>query len=695
VPPQRNRTAAAVERFFQFSLLGLIATGFLALAASRYLDGPTLALTFTALILRAFIVGGLLRLEIPANVVSIAALAYVVFYPLDFYFISRDFLAATVHGVCFLAAIKILTATSNRDYLYTGAIAFIELIGAALLSFQATFFAFLALYILFAIAAFTSAEIRRGFQRSDQIVCSPDGRVGLRLATVAGAATCGILVVTAGLFLIVPRTARAAAMLFPHVPHLTGYSNVVDLGQFGEIGRDTRPVMHVLSYSRALPPNLKWRGAALSHFDGKRWFEPPVAGRDIEVVHGTAEVADRLQRSRRDGRRLLYRVDVASSDTGTLFIAGIPEYINVAAPRLIETHENSFRVLPVTGDELHYEVSAHSGPPLPEPLPEYERGRYLRLPPIDTRIWSEARQWAGDGDAFERAYRIQQHLRHDFEYSLESSEKPLRDPLANFLFVSKRGFCEYFASAMAVMLRTLGIPARVATGFQSGYYNEVSGMYVLRASDAHVWVEAWFEGRGWVTFDPTPSAANSRNDGFSARLNMYFDAADSMWQQWVVAYDLGHQAALAAKFASGLRNWNRSWTQARLSGGGGLSPELLKRLKTIAGSAVALALIFGIAIFAGPRVLREWRNRATVRRIVRQGASASDASLLYQRMLDSLMKRGFERPPFFTPAEFARHLPPGEIEPVARFTEVYNAVRFGGDTAQAAELVSLLREFER
>ena len=101
-------------------------------------------------------------------------------------------------------------------------------------------------------------------------------------------------------------------------------------GSFGEIGRDTRPVMHVLSYSRALPPNLKWRGAALSHFDGKRWFEPPVAGKDIPVIHGTAEVADRLQRSRRDGRRLLYRVDVGSSDTGTLFVAGIPEYINVS-----------------------------------------------------------------------------------------------------------------------------------------------------------------------------------------------------------------------------------------------------------------------------------------------------------------------------------------------------------------------------
>jgi transglutaminase-like putative cysteine protease len=695
VAVQRNRTAAAVERFFQFSLLGLIATGFLALAASRYLDRPTLALTFAALVLRGLIVAGWVRLEIPARIISLAALGYVAFYPLDFYFISRDFLAATVHGVCFLAAIKILTATSNRDYLYTGAIAFIELIGAALLSFQASFFGFLALYILFAIAAFTSAEIRRGFQRSDQIVYAPDGRVGLRLAAVAGAATCGILLVTTGLFLIVPRTARAAAMLFPHVPHLTGYSNVVDLGQFGEIGRDTRPVMHVLSYSRALPPNLKWRGAALSHFDGKRWFEPPVAGKDIPVVHGTAEVADQLQRSRRDGRRLLYRVDVGSSDTGTLFVAGIPEYINVASPRLIRTREDSFRVLPVTGEDLHYEISAHSGPSLAEPLYPDDRGRYLRLPPIDTRIWALARQWAGEGDAFERARRIQEHLRHDFEYSLESSDVPLRDPLGNFLFVTKRGYCEYFASAMAVILRTLGIPSRVATGFQSGFYNEVSGMYVMRASDAHVWVEAWFERRGWVTMDPTPPSANGRNDGLSARLNMYFDAADSMWQQWVVAYDLGHQAALAAKFAGSLRNWNRNWTQARLNGEGGFGAGFGGRMKKFGAWAVALALLAGMVIFAGPRVWREWSNRATVRRIARQGASASDAALLYRRMLEAMEKRGFERPSFFTPVEFARHLPPGEIEPVAEFTAVYNAVRFGGDTAGAAELVKLLEPFER
>jgi len=111
--------------------------------------------------------------------------------------------------------------------------------------------------------------------------------------------------------------------------------------------------------------------------------------------------------------------------------------------------------------------------------------------------------------------------------------------------------------------------------------------------------------------------------------------------------------------------------------------------------AVALALLAAMVIFAGPRVRREWRNRATVRRIARQGASASDAALLYRRMLEAMEKRGFERPSFFTPVEFARHLPPGEIEPVAQFTAVYNAVRFGGDTAGAAELVKLLEPFER
>jgi len=700
VPEPMGRTVSArlshlpvnsVERFFQFSLLGLVASGFFALAGSHFLDSPTLILTFTALALRGLFVAGWLRLAISPKIISLLGIAYVAFYPIDFYFISRDFFTATIHGVCFLAAIKILTADSNRDYLYTGVVAFIELIGAALLSFQAGFFAWLALYILFAIAAFTSSEIRRGLASSKQTIYAPAARVGWRLAIVACAATCGILVLTGGLFLIVPRTARAAAMLFPNAPHLTGFSNVVDLGTFGEISKDTRPVMHVLSYSRPLPPNLKWRGAALSRFDGKRWSESGLPGIPVSAPQGAAQVAGDLQRSRR-GRRLLYRVDVGSSDTGTLFIAGVPEFININAPRLVRTPEDGFRVFPVTGEGLRYEVSAHAGPPLAQTLPSRDRTRYLDLPPIDTRIYVLAREWAGKGSPLDHAFRIQSHLRRDFTYTLESSNKPVRDPLSNFLFVTKRGYCEYFASAMAVMLRSLGIPSRVATGFQSGYYNKVSGMYVIRASDAHAWVEAWIDGLGWMTFDPTPAGtAGAQGSALLSRINMYFDAADSMWQQWVLAYDLGHQAALAAKVEYGLRSWN----QKKLSSTTLWGPRSFETVGKFAAWVLFAALVAAFAVFAAPPLWRVWRRRRDVRRIARGGGSASDASLLYRHMLEALAKRGFEKPAWFTPIEFARHLPAEEGERMTSFTALYNSARFGGSGAATEQLAELLKHDQR
>src|SRR5438067_7353869 len=104
------------------------------------------------------------------------------------------------------------------------------------------------------------------------------------------------------------------------------------------------------------------------------------------------------------------------------------------------------------------------------------------------------------------AKQIQRHLKRDFSYTLELPSHEVPDPLANFLFVRRKGHCEYFASAMAVMLRTRGIPSRVVTGFQSGVMNPVNGWLILRASDAHSWVEAWVDGWGWMTFDPTPAS---------------------------------------------------------------------------------------------------------------------------------------------------------------------------------------------
>src|SRR5205823_4276291 len=109
----------------------------------------------------------------------------------------------------------------------------------------------------------------------------------------------------------------------------------------------------------------------------------------------------------------------------------------------------------------------------------------------------------------ERARAIERALRTGYGYTLELPATEEADPLAHFLFSRRKGHCEYFASAMAVLLRSIGIPARLATGFQSGVYNSISDLWLIRTRDAHSWVEAWIPGRGWTTFDPTPADPGS------------------------------------------------------------------------------------------------------------------------------------------------------------------------------------------
>ncbi|MCX6632478.1 MAG: transglutaminase-like domain-containing protein, partial [Candidatus Solibacter sp.] len=140
---------------------------------------------------------------------------------------------------------------------------------------------------------------------------------------------------------------------------------------------------------------------------------------------------------------------------------------------------------------------------------------------------------------------IERHLRSDYGYSLKLPDREVADPLAHFLFARRQGHCEYFASSMAVMLRSLGIPARLATGFQGGVYNPVSDLWLVRASDAHSWVEAWIPGYGWRTFDPTPADPNAGGLTLLTQLSLYLDAAETFWQEWVVTYDVARQGTLA------------------------------------------------------------------------------------------------------------------------------------------------------
>ena len=259
------RGRPSVERFFQFSLLGLVASGYLAVAGSGYLDTPTIALTAAGLVLRGLVIRGFVRLDLPDRTVTLITLGYTGFFALDYFLLSREFLTATVHLVFFLAVMKILTAKTNRDYLYTAAIAIVELLAAALLSIDFNFFLFLALYLLFAVAALTSGEIRRSTGRAAATARSGLKRFYPRLALHSALITLGILSLTAVLFFLLPRTAEAAfSRLISHRFYLPGFSSEVTLGEFGEIKTASRPVMHIRIFSSETPGGLKWRGRSLA-----------------------------------------------------------------------------------------------------------------------------------------------------------------------------------------------------------------------------------------------------------------------------------------------------------------------------------------------------------------------------------------------------------------------------------------------
>ena len=402
----------------------------------------------------------------------------------------------------------------------------------------------------------------------------------------------------------------------------------------------------------------------------------------------------------RPGRTLVYTVQLNDIASDTLFIAGTPQTISINLPAVSLTRGGSFTVPPLSvSGGLSYGVYSfledETAPvqSTPEPLSPHARAEMLQLPAARSAHPAAGPPYDA-GRARQKAKRpacSNTGCGTITATPWNCCPRAVPDPLANFLFERKKGHCEYFASAMAVMLRTLGIPSRVVTGFQSGVYNPITHLQVVRASDAHSWVEAWINGRGWTTFDPTPPDPHASVMAMMARLSLFFDAAEQFWQDWVVSYDLDRQIVLASRMderrapsAVPLVSC-ADWLERAL---GAISPYA--PVVGFGGALLILSFIFG------RHVMVWWSGRMRVRRLVRGEGQASDATLLYQRMLRMLARRGFQKPPWLTPGEFARVLPATEVGGLVHdLTAFYNEFRFGGKREVAPRMMELLDRLEK
>jgi hypothetical protein len=331
---------------------------------------------------------------------------------------------------------------------------------------------------------------------------------------------------------------------------------------------------------------------------------------------------------------------------------------------------------------------------------------YLQLPPLDPRIPAlAAKITTGARTPYDKAAAIENYLHAHYGYTLDLRGDPGTDPLAYFLFQKRAGHCEYFATAMAVLLRVSGVPSRYVTGFLPGEYNDVGGDYIVRARDAHSWVEVYFPSYGWVPFDPTPPG-EPRSHGLMDRMSLYFDWLQYNWGEWVVNYDYGHQLTLAHTLEHSSEDWKQNAVNF-------LETKKRRALDEMDGVVARVArdrrllLIVGLLLLLGLSILRKqeaiagaflrWKILWKARGQGGAATSSSLASLEYRRMLRALERAGWRKGMSQTPLEFASGFGASKLaNPVMAITELYQSARFGaGDFDEGAMSSQLQQIFER
>jgi transglutaminase-like putative cysteine protease len=708
-----------IDRYFELSLFGLLLTGFLTLAGTGRMDLFTMTLMGLALAVRGAL---LLREEVyrlsPLWVTRLTV-AYIPFFFLDFLFllgyaanVLEQLLLATIHMLFFTAVIKLFSARQTRDYAYLSALAFAQMLAAATMTISTSFLLFFALFLLLAICTFTSFEIKRARHRAGGTRPTlPAGvsksRLASSLSVVAMVICLGIAVLTVVLFFVIPRGNRGffSALSRPS-DRLTGFSDDVELGEIGQIKRSSTVVMHV-STVNLLPAQVRWRGIGLTTFDGKRWYNSDRMSRAVPGRRSFRFSSEAVHPGKRTDL-LMYSITLEPLASDSVFVAPQPLALSGPFRNLWQDETDSVYMPSNSGALVRYSVESDIATPDPEqlraasgPIPPGIERDYLQLPATDPRVWELARRiTASQPTVYDQAAAVERYLQTNYAYTLNLPAAMPADPVAYFLWESRAGHCEFFASAMAVLLRTLGIPARLVNGFLQGHYNDVSGQYTVRASDAHTWVEVYFPDYGWVPFDPTPADGRQSDALFFGRLALYLDAFQTFWEEWVINYDFLHQVTLAheVELASRqIRHDSRTYFEQRYR----YLQDLLRQraddvLQHRAG-LLGIALLLGAALgaFYGRSALRAGLAEWAMRRRARQGkARPRDATLLYLRLLRLLAQRGLRKSPQQTPIEFADSLPEPMRTPVRAFTGLYLESRFGRAAAALAPLDALLERIQ-
>ena len=449
--------------------------------------------------------------------------------------------------------------------------AFFEVLLAAGITISALYLGTFILFVFTMVSTIILFEMNRTESAIQSTIRSePRGEtkkkprsLSVRLPVVAVLLIIAMIGLATPMFFLLPRVAGAGiGGSQGRLSTSTGFSDMVQLGGIGRIQQSDEVVMRVrLEDEAARQMPLRWRGIALDRFDNRSWRRSRMSFRDV-FERGERELIQ-VDFARGQNDLIVQTFYLEPMETPVLFALSRPIGVQGNFPILFRDSYGSIS-FPRVGERTSYRVISDTSLPDVEALRSdrsaypYEYRDYLQLPrDLDERIYSLAEEVVADADnRYDAAELTERYLKTRFGYTLD--QKAGGDqPLADFLFNVREGHCEYFATAMAIMLRTQGIATRVVNGFQTGEYNETADVYVVREREAHSWVEVYFpEQEAWVAFDPTPPAGLSSGNGaggFTQRLNQS-GSVGNILIQYFVAFDSQNNGRFLHHFAEAFRD---------------------------------------------------------------------------------------------------------------------------------------------
>jgi len=710
-----------LERYFKLSSYTLLVTSFGMLLSTGQLDWFSTIGYSGALVAGWLVDSGIYRLSLSRRATNWLRIAYVPLLLLDWRVLATPPAIVVVHFILFVSAFKLLERKTTRDWLWLYLVAFFELLMAAGMTIDASFLVLLALFLFAAVSTLVSFEIRRAdkefgapkapielWRETRDARRSLTGRRAITVAGFSAIALALILLLAAPLFLAMPRLGRSAlGNRLLKAQALSGFSNSVRLGEVAQVKLNPKVVMRV----RVTQPagqertGLRWRGVTFDLYDGQSWTE---SGQEWQPVRRAFD-GFQLESPARRVPLTEQSFFLEPFNLTTIFAAPEPIFVRDVATLQRDAGDGLWTDSR-SAQRFQYRVYSDTRLPTESALvadssrvyPHEIRTRYLQLPvDRDRRIDDLAAQVTeGAMTPVEIARRIEYHLQTSYGYTLDLRRTTDDDPVADFLFNVRAGHCEYFATAMVLMMRARRIPARLVNGFQMGEYSPLADVYTVRQSDAHSWVEVYFSKLGWVTFDPTPAAGMSAyGGGLMAQFRQYFDAFELFWQERIVGFGTNDQIAMFlglqrwlatyehdtargwSAWTTAMSEWFASWgSDSELANGGS---SLRDRITQLATSPIALTLFacMGLVVagFVWRRRVLSWQRMLTRNRV-------RSAIAFYQQMLRALERAGLRRDPEQTPREFAASI---DWPAVKELTRLYERARFSDEPLAETEVTRI------